>query len=309
MTACTATRRSWAAGSWRSASSIREPSRPSSSTESIPRLGELDLPRPASLLPLRADCQRRLLLNNDFPYWTECEQYPGSGNFLDLPFFARPARRRIIFRPPIHRPSTVVCRSGRPFARPAPDVGVFELGQRYTPQPAANLVAFRATPGATPAPCTGPPRSTTRRIGNTGFSARPTRPSRRGRRRLPYAGPGREYLFRSNAVPAGRHLLLPGAGVRRAAVPPSTGTPVRADEHRFRRESTPRPSRSTTSRHPRRTSRFGPGARERQRPRRGRAPRHRRESPAARQCQSQPRESIVTRPLPASSARTPSPTR
>ena len=87
-----------------------------------------------------------LLLNNDFPAEFEWWQYPGSGNFSDPPIFAAPGPPTVYY--PAASPTfDMGLMLGTAFLGAAPDVGVFEFGQSYTPQSPANLVAtFVATP-------------------------------------------------------------------------------------------------------------------------------------------------------------------
>jgi VCBS repeat-containing protein len=87
-----------------------------------------------------------LLLNNafpDWPGWMDCE---GSGNLWDVPQFAPPGPPTEYY--PAASPTLDAgLPLGAPYLGTAPDVGVFEFGQYYTPQPPANLVAaFAATP-------------------------------------------------------------------------------------------------------------------------------------------------------------------
>ncbi len=89
-----------------------------------------------------------LLLNNDFPNWTGYVTYQGSsGNFSLPPMFEIPGRPTEYIPAPTS-PTVDRGLSLNPFFEVGPpDVGVFEAGQLYTPQPPAGLTAT-LMPGA-----------------------------------------------------------------------------------------------------------------------------------------------------------------
>lgn len=84
-----------------------------------------------------------LLVNNSFDGWPQYVEYQGSGNFTNFPAFDYPGPPSGYFTlqssgttdrgVPLGPPDT--------FNGPAPDVGVFEVGRPYTPQPPSGLTA------------------------------------------------------------------------------------------------------------------------------------------------------------------------
>lgn len=82
-----------------------------------------------------------LLLNNDFVSWFPYEEYQGSGNFSAYPAFQTPGPPSTYFTLPYSPTTDAGFWLGAPYSQGTTDVGVFEAGFLYTPQPPFNLSA------------------------------------------------------------------------------------------------------------------------------------------------------------------------
>ncbi len=88
-----------------------------------------------------------LLFNNNFVNWPGFGEYQGSGNFTGMPMFDFPGPPQSYFT----ASGSVTSDRGLPLNTPygpAPDVGAFEVGNPYTPQPPGTLTATFIPGGA-----------------------------------------------------------------------------------------------------------------------------------------------------------------